>query len=327
MTPKRFLLLVSTLFLALSGTKAQRPFRILEWNVENAFDTLHDEGKNDQEFLPQGSHRWTSSRYWRKLDEVGKTIVAAADTLGLPALVGLCEVENDSVLTHLVNRSALRTTGYRYVMTQSPDLRGVDVALLYLPAQFRLLSHHSIRIPSTQHGFRPTRDILYARGRLLGGDTLHVFVCHLPSKAGGIKNANKHRKLAAHTLRLSVDSVLNLHPQAKIIVMGDFNATPRESIFRQLTPPLHETLPTSRKELNRPIGTYRYQGLWSYLDHILVSQSVRYLDKAKELRLPHLIDTNDYPFRTFKGPIYNGGISDHLPLFLDVMFQEKQDEL
>jgi len=298
--------------------QGQRIYRIISWNIENLFDCQPDEGHNDSEFLPEGTHHWTPSRYWRKLDEVGKTIVTLGDTLGLPPLIGLCEVENDSVLTHLTQRSVLRTAGYRYIMTDSPDRRGVDVALLYHPTFFRLISHHSIRVPSKEHGFQPTRDILYASGCTLSGDTLHLFICHLPSKTGGVKNTNRHRKLAVNTLRHAIDSLLTLHPTARLLVMGDFNATPRESIFRKLCPPLRETVPTNRKELNRPIGTYFFQGLWSYLDHILVSPAVRTLGPAHEARLPHLLDAEGHPHRTFRGPTYQGGISDHLPLILDI---------
>ena len=299
--------------------EAQRPLRILEWNVENLFSTTHNEGHNDQEFMPEGSHHWTSSRYWRKLDEVGKTIVDCGDSIGLPAVIALCEVEDDSVMTHLTQRSVLRTSGYQYVMTDSPDRRGVDVALLYHPALFRLTGHHSIRIPSVEHGFSPTRDLLYACGITPSHDTLHIIVCHLPSKTGGVKNTSGHRKLVVQTLRHTIDSVLTRSPKARLIVMGDFNATSRESLFRQLTPPLRETLPTSRRELNRPVGTYYFQGLWSYLDHILVSPTVHTTGPAHEVRLPHLLNADGTPHRTYRGPTYSGGISDHLPLCLDIL--------
>lgn len=314
----RNLLFFLCLLIGMAECHAQRRLRIVEWNIENTFDTLHDEGHHDQDFLPNGSHHWTPSRYWRKLDEVGKTILALGDTLGVPALVGLCEVENDTVLTHLTRRSVLRNAGYRYIMTNSMDRRGVDVALLYHPALFRLLSHHAIHIPSEFHGLSPTRDILYASGTTQTGDTLHLLLCHLPSKTGGIKNSNKHRKLASKTLRQQVDSILQQSPHAKILVMGDFNATSRESILRQLIPPLQETLPTSRRLLNKARGTYYYQGLWSYLDHILVSPSVQHPTEAQEARLPHLLTPDGTPNRNYKGSYYNGGISDHLPLYIDI---------
>lgn len=310
---------ITFLFFITLNLQAQRTLRIMEWNVENLFDTQADPIHDDREFLPDGSHHWTRSRYWKKLDEVGKTILATGDSLGLPAIVGLCEVENDTVLTHLTQRSLLRNAGYRYIMTDSPDHRGVDVALLYHPILFQLLHYHSVRIPSREHHLNPTRDLLYASGLTPSGDTLHVILCHLPSKTGGVKNANRHRRLAAQTIRLTTDSILTRSPQARIIVMGDFNATPRESIFRLLTPPLQETLPTSRRELNRPVGTYFFQGLWSYLDHILVTPSVLHSSQAHEVRLPFLLDADGHPFRTFRGPTYSGGISDHLPLILDIL--------
>ena len=299
---------------------AQKTMRIVEWNVENAFDTQHDEGHNDREFLPQGSHHWTNSRYRKKIDEIGRTIIGlSTPQTDMPAIVGLCEVENDSVLVQLTERSALRNAGYRYIMTDSPDRRGIDVALLYQPAFFRPIRHRSLRVPSSQHGLNPTRDILHVEGRTVTDDTLHIFVCHLPSKTGGMKNTGKLRNLAAQTLRGGIDSLLALNSQAKIIVMGDFNATPRESVFKKLIPPLRETLPTSRRELSRPIGTYNFQGLWSYLDHILVSPTIVPQGQAHEARLPHLLNGEGAPFRTFRGPTYIGGISDHLPLVLDIV--------
>lgn len=302
------------------GAGAQRTFRIMEWNVENVFDTQHDEGHNDEDFLPEGSHHWTANRYWRKLDEVGKTIIDVGDTVGPPALVGLCEVENDTVLRDLTQRSALRAAGYKYVMTDSPDRRGVDVALLYHPSLFALREHHAVRVPSVQHGMPPTRDLLYAKGQLATGDTLHIVVCHLPSKRGGLLGSARHRKLATATLRTIIDSIQVISPQAHIIVMGDFNATFTESIFRRLSPPLHETLPTSRRALRQPIGTYYFQKQWSYLDHILISTSLcsPQVPQAHEARLPHLLDKEGLPHRAYKGTAFVGGISDHLPLFLDL---------
>ena len=307
--------------------EAQHTFRVMEWNVENLFDTLHDEHKQDLDFLPGGSYRWTSWHYWRKLDEVGRTIVCAGSESCAPALVGMCEVENDSVMRDLTRRSVLRAVGYRYLMTQSADARGIDVALLYLPRCFRPLSWHSVRVPSVQHGFSPTRDILYVRGILPSCDTLHVMVCHLPSKAGNGRMAAQHRMLAVSTLRSVVDSVFCVSPQARMLVMGDFNATFNEKVFRTLCPPLWETLPTSRRALMHPVGTYYFRQQWSYLDHILVSEALLswqeglgHTPTAGELRLPFLLKEDGSPHRTFLGNFYNGGISDHLPLCLDLHY-------
>lgn len=315
------------IFLSLDGAKAQHRFKVMEWNVENLFDTLHDAHKSDWDFTPDGAYKWRPWRYWRKLDAVAKTIAAVGGETGLPALVGMCEVENDSVMCDLTHRSALRAAGYAYVMTQSADVRGIDVVLLYQPFLFRLLSWHAIRVPSRQHGFSPTRDLLYASGCLPSGDTLHVVVCHFPSKTGGARESESHRRLTAKSLRTIVDSVLLVSPQAKMLVMGDYNASFHEKLFRQLCPPLVETLPTSRRALMQPVGSYYFQRKWSYLDHILVSEGLLSWQKtmqtacsAQEVHLPFLLDREGVPNRTFKGTFYHGGISDHLPLVIELCY-------
>lgn len=303
-------------------TLGQKRWCVATWNVENMFDVQHDTLHSDQEFLPDGERRWTPFRYWTKLNAVAQVITAMGED-DFPLLVGLQEVENDTVMRDLTERSLLRGAGYKYVMTDGPDHRGVDVALLYQPMRAQLLQWHPVRVPSQKNGFRPTRDILYAQLRLFTNDTLHVIVCHLPSKAGGVLNADAHRHLAAGVLREVVDSVLNCHAESKVLVMGDFNASQRESVFHPLMPPLHETLPTTRRALRRARGTYFYKGLWSYLDHILVSGAVvRWQPssmQAEEFRLPSLLDAKGVPHRTYRGPVYNGGISDHLPLVLSLI--------
>lgn len=324
-----------------AASHAQRSITICEWNVENLFDVKHDSLRNDYEFLPEGSHRWNRSRYWHKLTRVGQTIAALGGEDGLPALVGMCEVENDSVMYDLTRRSAMRGAGYEYVMTESADRRGIDVALLYQPFVFKLLDWHSVRVPSVENGFSPTRDILYVRGCLPSMDTLHVVVCHLPSKAGGGQSSTKHRHLAAETLRSVVDSVLTLQPSARLIVMGDYNAASTEKVFDLLMPPLHETLPTDRRSLRRRVGTYYYKKQWSYLDHMLVSDglvewqrevkgvgdadrasSSQSVVSASESRLPSLLGKDGSPYRTYRGPNYNGGVSDHLPLVMKLQLTQ-----
>lgn len=287
---------------------------VLFWNVENLFDCRHDTLKNDYDFLPEGSHLWTRRRYWHKLDDVSRTLAAVAEEEGQwPSIVGLCEVENDTVLHDLTRRSTLRRAGYEYVMTESGDERGVDVALLYQPERFRLLGFHSVRVPSVQHGFHPTRDILCVSGRLPAGDTLHVVVVHLPSRAGYHKGSGRHRKLAVQTLRHTVDSLAG----KPVLVMGDFNSEPRDPLFRQLCPPLRSLMPQQKRELRKAQGTYFFQGQWGYLDHILVSDTLfrKVRDgRARPLKYSFLLDEQGRPWRTFRGPSYAGGFSDHLPL-------------
>ena len=145
--------------------EAQESFRVMFWNVENLFDTKDNPQKNDNEFLPDATRHWNYFRYRDKLKNLAKGIIASGDEY-VPDLVGLCEVENDSCIYDLTKRSPLREAGYRYVMTDSPDQRGIDVALLYQRGTFRLLQHQSIRIPHEQVKRDPTRDILHAVGRV-----------------------------------------------------------------------------------------------------------------------------------------------------------------
>lgn len=301
----------------------------MTWNVENLFDTLHDEGFHDEQFLPEGPYKWTSSRYWRKLNEVSKVVAAMSENGGIPDIIGMCEVENDSVLTRLTRHSALRGLGYDYVMTHSEDARGIDVALLYQPVSFRPLELQTIRVTSREEGLRPTRDILYAKGLTIAQeteetplymDTLHVLVVHLPSRVGG-HAGDTNRKLAAATLWGVVDSIM-AHATSvrdkvpRIVVMGDFNTDANDRIFR------HQPLQLTDDRTSP--GTYCFRGIWQWIDHILVSSSVRAKGAATPVQCPWLLEKDmkyggEKPRRTFRGPAYHGGISDHLPLVLDVL--------
>lgn len=321
--------------------QGQQRFRVMAYNVENLFDTRRDTLKDDREFLPDALRRWTPARYWRKLDRVA-AVIAATGQDALPALVALCEVENDTVLVDLTRRSALRSAGYRYAMTDSPDRRGMDVALLYQPGLFRLITAYPVRIASAANGYAPTRDLLYAKGRLLSGDTLHVVVCHLPSKAGGTRDGRQHRRLAMLRLRGVADSLFRDSPRVRLLVAGDFNATLAErALFHGLLEgdgngwdavrlcPLESIPPVALYGQAR--GTYRYKGEWESLDHLFVSENL--LDTAASVfTYRHSARIADFPFllepdetyggyrvrRTYTGPAYKGGYSDHLPLFVDL---------
>lgn len=315
------------------GDSLSRPFRLMVYNVENAFDTRHDSLKQNEEFLPEGDKRWTVYRYWNKLNALSK-VIAAVGQERIPDIVTLCEVENDSVLFDLTRRSALRALGYQYVMTDSPDERGIDVALLYQPGAFRLLSVNRFRLnafwPSSEpYPYKPTRDILYASGRVLSGDTLHLLVCHLPSKAGATRQTDRHRNFAARCLRQICDSLLHCSPDARIVVSGDFNATPDDVVFRRWFSEKDggmRLLPSrAPNDPHRVRGTYNYQGNWSTLDHLLLSRSVRVRSGVHIADFPFLLEPDRVrgglrPFRTYLGPRYLGGYSDHLPLYVDLEF-------
>lgn len=314
-------LLLAFLFFLCIGARAQR---IVWWNVENLFDCRHDSLKEDLEFLPESEHHWTNGRYWKKLDNLSRTIAAIADEDDWPMVIGMCEVENDTVLHDLTRRSPLRIAHYAYIHEEGPDVRGVDVAMLYDSIQFRPLGHEAIRIPSAEHGFRPTRDILHVWGlcRTLP-DTLHIVLVHLPSRASSGQKGEAHRRLAVETLCGLLDDLAG----KSVLLMGDFNAEPNDVIFRNIEGRVTSLMPQKRKELRRAQGTYYFRRLWGFLDHILVSQ---HLLPAVESRItvgrfPFLLTEKGTPWRTYQGPIYKGGYSDHLPIWVNLLPQEKKD--
>ncbi len=297
-------------------------FTFVELNCENLFDTRHDSLKRDTEFLPTSAHRWTPYRYWRKLNRIGQEIVScgALDSVqAMPDMVALTEVENDSVLTDLTRRSLLRQAGYEYVMTQSPDERGIDVALLWSPFSFRLIRHHAIRIDHPKQ-FRPTRDILYVSGEVITGDTLHVFVVHAPSRASGERATRPYRQLVADRLAGAIDSVRRLSPQARILVAGDFNDYSGDPALRTLL--AHGLTEVSEGATGRhgARGTYRWHGRWDSLDHIFCCAWLA--SRLRSCRIndaPFLLEEDSKyggmkPRRTYQGPKYLDGFSDHLPL-------------
>ena len=292
--------------------------RIVFWNVENLFDCRHDSLKDDYEFLPEGSHHWTRGRYRKKLDNLSRTIAAIADNDKWPMVIGMCEVENDSCLYDLTRRSPLRMAHYAYIHEEGQDVRGIDVAMLYDSLQIRLLGYETVRIPSAEHGYRPTRDILHVWGLCPTiSDTLHLITVHLPSRAGSGRKGNAHRRLAVNTLCDLLDKLEG----RQVLLMGDFNAEPNDKIFRSIGKRLTSLMPQSRKELLRAQGTYYFRRLWGFLDHILVSPSM--LSSCEERvavgRFPFLLTEKGAPWRTFQGPVYKGGYSDHLPIWVDLL--------
>ena len=298
-------------------------FTFVELNCENLFDCRHDSLKNDSEFLPDGAYHWTRTRYWQKLDRIGQAILSCGvkeQTWQLPDMVALCEVENDSVLHDLTRCSLLRNARYDYVMTNSPDERGIDVALMYSPYSFRLIGSHSVRVKPIK-GMRPTRDILYASGVTASGDTLHVIVVHLPSRRGGEKYSRPFRMMAARQVAAVIDSIYNkVSAEAKIIVAGDFNDYSNSESMQLLCSKRMIGVSKGAKGHNGAKGTYRYQGLWGSLDHILVS--IPLADIATECYVndaEFLIERDEKyggvkPRRNYLGPRYLNGFSDHLPL-------------
>lgn len=294
----------------------------VELNCENLFDCTHDSLKNDTEFLPEGSYRWTRTRYWRKLNHIGQAVIACGEGENgwqLPDIVALCEVENDTVMRDLTCRSLLRSARYEYVMTDSPDERGIDVALMYSPFSFALINHRSVR-PSPLEGMRPTRDLLYACGLTVGGDTLHVIVTHMPSRRSGERLTDRYREHVARSVIAVADSVRRLSPDALIIVAGDFNEYPGRGCVATICGAGFKDVSEGAVGRNGAKGTYRYHGGWGSLDHVLASRALarRFMDCRVE-DAPFLIEDDDKyggvkPRRNYLGPRWLDGFSDHLPL-------------
>lgn len=340
-----FVLLLLLAFAAIGRAQEESRFRVATYNVESLFDTIPSPRHGDSEFLPAAERAWHGGRYWKKLGMLARAIAAIGDVRPA-ALVALCEVEGDTVLTHLTRRTALARLGYEYAVTHSADERGMNVALLYQPELFRLLSVASLRVPYRAGKERPTRDVLHVAGLCLTGDTLDVFVCHFPSRRGGTRLTDPYRRRAAETVRRAADSLLDVRGRHNIIIMGDFNAYyPERCIAETLGAiPVQEVHATGGAFLRENLyllthglkadggigGTYKYKGEWQTLDQIIVSGTLlspapgHLFTASAACRLcafPFLLKNDrsgtPAPYRTYLGTFYQGGYSDHLPVALD----------
>lgn len=290
----------------------------VELNCENLFDYQDDAGKQDEEYLPDATRHWTKKRYWRKLNNIAQELLSCSDD-GIPDLIALCEVENDSVVYDLTRRSLLRNAGYEYLMTSSPDLRGIDVALLYSPFSFVPVESHSIRVTPVE-GMRPTRDILYVSGLAATGDTLHVFVVHAPSRYGGERYSRLFRLAVAERLCQAVDSLHAVSPDASILMAGDFNDDADAPALRRICQHGVRNVTKDARGSHGVRGTYRYKGEWGSIDHVLVSPNIYNKVDTAFIHSPLFLLEEEKlygglrPRRTYNGMRYQPGYSDHLPL-------------
>lgn len=334
---KHLLLFLTVCTLTSVALHSQQSMTVLFCNAENLFDPDDDPMKDDDAFTPNGDFHWTRNRYWDKLDAISKIIVAA-DEDQAPSLVGLSEVENDIVLKDLTARSALRAAGYRYIITDSPDRRGIDVALMYRPGFFRLIGHESLSVDLKSYKGGATRDILHVTGLLENFDTIDVYVCHWPSRSNGVEQTEPLRMCAARTVRQSVDSIFAVRRKPYVIIMGDLNEGPDDPAVRQglKARPYASARNLGDRNLvtvmdNLDDGSYKYQGVWDKYDQFVVSASLLNglgctgMQAIEILSLPFLLtDDDNYggvkPFRTYNGRRYQGGYSDHLPVKMSIEF-------
>lgn len=274
--------------------------------------------------MPDSPRHWTRTKYWQKLNRIGQAIIACGeDSSGwsLPDIVGLCEVENDSVLFDLTRRSLLRKARYEYVMTSSNDARGIDVALLYSPFSFRLIKADTLRVKPMKN-MRPTRDILHVEGEIENGDTLHVFLLHAPSRMGGELYSRPFRKHVMERLCNAIDSLRRTYIEPKLLVMGDFNDyADSPSLLLAYEHGLFN-VSAGVQGRNGAKGTYRYHGEWGSLDQMLISDNLRsWVAGCRINDAPFLLEEDTKyggvkPRRNYNGMRFNNGFSDHLPLVL-----------
>ena len=329
-----FLMLVALGYSEAQEKKAYKVSCIGFYNLENLFDTLP--GPNDVEFTPDGPNKWNSERYYHKLNNMAEVIAQIGDEMfpGGPAVLGVSEIENRSVLDDLVNTPRLKQSNYQIVHYDSPDRRGVDVGLLYRPEFFKVTSHRSVRLNIPDNPEFRTRDQLVVSG-LLDGETIHIIVNHWPSRSGGEKRSQPYRIAAAKLSRSIIDSIRATDADAKIILMGDLNDDPdSRSIIDYLgaknnadglrSGDLFNVMASLYRE---GIGTLAYQDSWNLFDNIIITQPLLSKDrtswvfyKAKVFNKPFLRQTSGqyagYPFRTYVGANYSGGYSDHFPVYI-----------
>ncbi|MCK9304732.1 MAG: endonuclease [Bacteroidales bacterium] len=320
-----------------SGTKQERgirpvkEYKILFWNLENYFDTFDDPATSDNEFTREGERRWSWKRFTKKRNDIAKVILSAGNELtegepGYPVLIALSEVENRFVLDQLVKCSPLAMLEYSVIHRNSPDERGIDVALLYRRRYFSLIENKYYTVKAEGQA-RNTRLILYAKGVLQELDTLHIFVNHWPSKFGGEKISRPYRECAAKTLLMICDSIFMKNKNANIVLTGDFNDTPDSDIFSTFEKFINLAKPFALKGE----GTIRYKGVWEMIDMFFISRNLSDQqepvacgeDAMEIVKIPFLMEKDPVylgvrPRRCYTGPRYNGGVSDHLPVILKI---------
>lgn len=278
------------------------------WNLENYFDPFDDPATLDDEFTARGEKHWSWKRFEHKRNGIAKTILAASQHGEPPLLCAFAEVENRMVLKQLVQNTPLEKLDYGIIHRDSPDERGIDVALIYRKEGFKPLKVESVRVSEDFN----TRDILYVKG-VMKGDTVHVAVNHWPSKRGGAAISQTRRGVAQERLSALCDSISAASPGQRIIAIGDFNDTPEN-----ITLPLHNlAAPLAR----RGEGTLKYRGNWEMIDQCLVSDTAGC--RLQVFKPAFLVEqdrtfTGDKPRRTYIGPRHNGGLSDHLPIVLTI---------
>lgn len=311
------------------------PLLVMFWNLENFFDYVDSgAGDSDTEFSPQGQRRWTRSRFYTKCNAVSKAILWIADNRGrIPDVICMAEVENLFVVKSIARSPVLRKYGYAAVHYDSPDHRGIDVALMYRKEIFEELSSRPCRIYDRDSILLHTRDILCVSLKdRRNGVCTSFLVNHHPSKFGGAEASEGRRRIAMETLKSVCDSIFcEEGPEAGIVATGDFNDTPSGGLLGVLCGEgsaaggpcmagrmvnLGDTVEESGQ------GTIRYKGKWELIDMFVVSETMSEEGVMEVVKVPFLMardntHVGEKPFRTYSGPRYIGGVSDHCPIIFE----------
>lgn len=327
------IVLIGFLLGSCQPSKVNNPITVAFYNVENLFDTIDAPNKFDEEFTPTEPKNWNTKRYNKKLKDLSE-VLSQIDTIQLPVIIGLCEVENKTVLQDLVNESKLKDANYGIVWEDGPDFRGIDNALLYNPQAFSLIKYEAIPVLNPEDKEWTTRDLLYVNG-MLYNEEFHFFVCHWPSRRGGAEKSAPKRVLAANVVRKKVDEIQKKDLDANIVIMGDMNDEPNDialsdvlmAVSNAQTPTNSQLVNLMYDEFEDGMGSYRYRGNWDMIDNLIVSGAL--INKKKGLKTsldngfvfhkPFMEYVNDKgemsPNRTY-GRSYYGGISDHFPIYM-----------
>ena len=313
------------------------------WNMENFFDPFVDSTRTYNEFTENGGQHWTKTRFYTKRNNLYKAILAFSKAQAI-GIMGVCEVENEFVLNALFGQTPLKRFNYRWVHFDGPDRRGIDPAIIYSKDLFQLIHSEAIPFINPSDTAMISRDILYAKFIDFRSDTIHCFVNHWPSKYRGELETVEARNCAAGIVRRKVDSIVAVVPEAKIIIMGDFTDTPDAPCIHQVLGAKHlsemgdDDLLVNLFARSSDLGfkgTLKHQESWSIFDQIIVSKSLVNNDSlyctSSDARIIHepMLLTEDATYhgvklnRTYLGPKYLGGFSDHLPVVLLLRYSRK----
>lgn len=326
-------------FSAIENVMSQQSKRIIAfYNLENLFDTIDTPDVIDTEFSYESPKEWGSERYWTKIDRIAEVIskLGSYENIQGPAIIGMCEMENRGVLEDLVKSPRISHLNYKIIHYDSPDSRGIDVAMLYQPGSFKVTNSRSVPlIIRGDDGNRIyTRDQLQVSG-IFEGEPMHFIINHWPSRRGGEDKSHLLRNEAASLARSLVDSINATERNARIIVMGDMNDDPIDESIRLYLKARDEQNRLKSGQLfnsmgvhyKQGIGTLCYRDKWNLFDQIILTEA--FLKKnSKGFRYNSSRVFNEsflaqqegrykgYPFRTYVGDNYHGGYSDHFPTYI-----------